>query len=329
MSAPAHPRAVGAFVLGAVALVLAAVLWLSSGDWFQPVDRFVVIFPGSVRGLNKGAPVTFRGVKTGEVKTVDAILTERKDDPIVIVVTIEIARNVVSAPEGRRRPFAGLSGEALGRELVARGLRARLMSSSLLTGQKYIDMDFLPQDPPRLVGVEAPYYQLPTTPTAMEKLGEKGEQFIEKLAELPIDQMLEDVRQALQSLRTILESEDLKGAISGARRAANAVPPTLEDARAALADARKALDTVAGEVRETTSAARDTLREARDALDRAEQTLARLEETAAGTDEARVAGVQAIEELRQTLRALRNLVDYVQTHPEAVVLGKPAGKEKK
>jgi paraquat-inducible protein B len=327
VSARAHPRAVGAFVLGAVALVLGAVLWLSSGDWFQPVDRFVVIFPGSVRGLNKGAPVTFRGVRTGEVKEVGAVLTERKDDPIVIVVTIEIARNVVSAQEGRRRPFAGLSGAELGRELVARGLRARLMSSSLLTGQKYIDMDFLPQDPPRFVGVEAPYPELPTTPTAMEKLGEKGEQFIEKLAELPIDQMLEDGRLALQSLRTILESEDLKGAIAGARRATSAMPPTLEEARATLAEARKAVDTIAGEVRETASAARDTIRQAREAVERAEGTLARLEETAAGTDEARIAGVQAIEELRQTLRALRNLVDYVQTHPEAVVLGKPSEKE--
>jgi paraquat-inducible protein B len=203
------------------------------------------------------------------------------------------------------------------------------MSSSLLTGQKYIDMDFLPQDPPRFVGVNLPYPELPTTPTAMEKLGEKGEQFIEKLAELPIDQMLEDVRQALQSLRTILESEDLKGALSGARRAANAVPPTLDEARATLAEARKTLDTVAAETRETASAARDTLREAREALDRAERTLARLEETASGTDEARVTAMQAIDELRQTLQALRNLVDYMQTHPEAVVLGKPSEKERR
>jgi paraquat-inducible protein B len=244
-----------------VTLVLGAVLWLSSGDWFQPKDLFVVVFPGSVRGLNKGAPVTFRGVKTGEVKGVDAVLTDQKDEPIVIVVTIEITRNVVSATEGEARPFARLSGAQLAQELVARGLRARMMSSSLLTGQKYIDMDFLPQDPPRFVGVKAPYPELPTTPTAMEKLGEKGEQFIEKLAELPIDEMLEDVRKALQSLRTILESEDLKGAIAGARRATNAVPPTLEEARATLAEARKAVDTVAGEVRETASAARDTLRE--------------------------------------------------------------------
>jgi paraquat-inducible protein B len=282
-----------------------------------------------VRGLNKGAPVTFRGVKTGEVKGVDAILTERKEDPIVIVVTIEIARNVVSTPEGAARPFASLRGAELGQALVARGLRARLMSSSLLTGQKYIEMDFLPEDPPRLVGVKAPYYELPTTPTAMEKLGEKGEQLIEKLAELPIDQMLEDVRQALQSLRTLLESEDLKGALSGARRATSAVPPALEDVRATLAEARQTLHTVSGEVRDTGAQARDVLQEVRQAVDRAEQALARVEETASGTDEARVAAVQAIEELRQTLRALRNLVDYVQTHPEAVVLGKPSGKEER
>jgi phospholipid/cholesterol/gamma-HCH transport system substrate-binding protein len=328
VSARAHPRAVGAFVLGAVALVLAAILWLSSGDWFQPRDRFVVIFPGSVRGLDKGAPVTFRGVKTGEVKSVDAVLTIAKGDPIVIVVTIEIARSVVSAPEGAGRPFENLRGAALAQALVARGLRARLLSSSLLTGQKYIDMDFLPQDPPRYVGVKAPYPELPTTPTAMEKLGEKGEQFIDKLAELPIDEMLEDVRQALQSLRSILESEDLKGAISGARRATSAVPPTLDEARATLAEVRKTLDGLSGETRDTATELQETLARARQTLGRAEGTLARLDATAGGTDEARVAAVEALEEVKQTARALRNLIEYVQTHPEAVVLGKPVKEEK-
>jgi paraquat-inducible protein B len=320
---------VGAFVLGAIVLLLGAVLWLSAGDWFQPRDRFVVVFPGSVRGLNKGAPVTFRGVKTGEVKSVDAVLTDRKDDPIVIVVTIEVNRSVVSVEEGAGRAFASLRGAELGQALVARGLRARMMSSSLLTGQKYIEMDFLPRDPARLVGVKAPYFELPTTPTPMEKLGEKGEQLVAKLAELPLDQMLDDIRKALQSLRSILESDDLKGAISGARRATNAVPPALDDARATLADARKALETVSDEARTTGASARDALREARETLQRAERTLDRLEETASGTDEARVTAMEAIEELRRTLAALRNLVDYVQTHPEAIVLGKPSGKEKK
>jgi phospholipid/cholesterol/gamma-HCH transport system ATP-binding protein len=50
VSARAHPRAVGVFVLGALALVLGAVLWLSSGDWFEPKDRFLVAFPGRCGG---------------------------------------------------------------------------------------------------------------------------------------------------------------------------------------------------------------------------------------------------------------------------------------
>src|SRR5262249_52055008 len=51
MSARTHPRVVGAFVLGAIALVVAAVVALSTAHWFEPKNRFVVFFPGSVRGL--------------------------------------------------------------------------------------------------------------------------------------------------------------------------------------------------------------------------------------------------------------------------------------
>jgi len=62
VNARTHPRLIGAFVLGAIALVLTAVVLLSSGDWFVHRDRFAVYFPGSVKGLNRGASVTFRGV---------------------------------------------------------------------------------------------------------------------------------------------------------------------------------------------------------------------------------------------------------------------------
>ena len=113
MSVRAHPRAIGVFVLGAIALVLAAIVLLSSGNWFEPKSLFAVFFPGSVRGLNKGAPVTFRGVKIGEVKDVTAFLTGRDDPLIQIEVVIEIRTKVVEAPEGGSRPFAGASPDAM------------------------------------------------------------------------------------------------------------------------------------------------------------------------------------------------------------------------
>ncbi len=73
-----------------------------------------------------------------------------------------------------------------------------MLSQSLLTGQKYIDLDFLPNEKARFAGLSRRYPELPTTTTAMEKLSQKGEELVDKLAALPVDQMLEDLRQALQ-----------------------------------------------------------------------------------------------------------------------------------
>jgi paraquat-inducible protein B len=320
---------VGAFVLGAIALVLGTVLLLSGRDWFERRERFSLYFPGtSVRGLNKGAAVTFRGIKVGEVVEVTALATGQPSPPVQIEVVIELVGEVIEAPPGVARPFSATSATEFAQEFAAKGLRGRLMSQSLLTGQKYVDFDILPQDPPRISGIRPRYPELPTTPTAMEKLGDKAEGFMDKLADLPLDQMLENFRKTLESARTLLDSPDLHGALAGARRATEKMPPALEDLRAAVADARRLMDTLGGETRSTASEARETIRAAREALDRVDATMETLETTLAGTDDARVKAAQTMEELDRTLKALRNLVDYVQTHPEAVVLGKPKGGEK-
>jgi len=329
VSAKAHPRLVGAFVLGAVALVLAAVLLLSSGDWFEKRERFSVYFPGSLRGLNRGAAVTFRGIKVGEVAEVKALLTGKPSPIIQIEVVIELVGNILEAPPGVARPLVGLTAPEQAKVLIDRGVRGRLMSQSLLTGQKYIDFDFLPDEPARMSGLNPRYPELPTMPTAMEKLGDKAEDFVNKLADLPLDQMLENLRKTLESARALLDSPDLHGTLASARRVTEKVPPALEEMRAAAADARTLMETIGGETRSTASEARETIRAAREALDRVDQTMGTLETTLQGTDDARIKAAQTLEELSRTLKALRNLVDYVQTHPEAVILGKPKEREKK
>ncbi|HEX9186030.1 MAG TPA: MlaD family protein, partial [Vicinamibacteria bacterium] len=284
MSARTHPRVVGAFVLGAIALVLLAVVLLSGRDWRERRERFSVYFPNvSVRGLNKGAPVTFRGIKVGEVAEVKALATGQPSPPFQIEVVVELVGDVIEAPPGVARPFSATSAPALAEELAAKGFRGRLMSQSLLTGQKYIDFDLRPQDPARISGLRPRYPELPTTPTALEKLGVKAEDLMNKLAELPLDQMLENVRKAVESARNLLESPDLHGTLANARRATAGVPAALEDARAAVADARRLMDTVSGETRGTASEARETVRAARDALHRVDRTMDTLETTLAGT----------------------------------------------
>ena len=328
MSQKTHPRAVGVFVLGAIALVLAAIVLLSSGNWFEPRSLYSVFFPGSVRGLNKGAPVTFRGVKIGEVKDVTAFLTGRDETPIQIEVVIEVRRNVVEAPAGGARPYADLTSEELAQELIRRGARARMLSQSMLTGQKYIDLDFLPREPARFAGLNLRYPELPTTPTAIERLSERAETVFAKLADLPLDQMLEDLRKALQSLSEVLSSPDLKGAIAGAHRAARVLEPTIQEARAAVADARKLVQSLDAQTEGLGGDARQAVQKTREAIEAARKALEAADHTLSNADQMRVQTAETLEELSRAMKAIRNLVDYIQTHPEAVVQGKQV-KEKK
>jgi sporulation protein YlmC with PRC-barrel domain len=70
MSRQANKTVIGIFVVGAIALVVIAVLILGSGKFFKKTFTAVCYFEGSVGGLNVGAPVIFRGVKVGSVKNI-------------------------------------------------------------------------------------------------------------------------------------------------------------------------------------------------------------------------------------------------------------------
>ena len=71
MSKRANPKLIGAFVVGAVALVVVGVLVLGSlqGLFERPV-RVVMLFDGDVNGLTVGAPIAFRGVNLGHVSDI-------------------------------------------------------------------------------------------------------------------------------------------------------------------------------------------------------------------------------------------------------------------
>ncbi len=328
MSARNHPRMVGAFVLGAVAIVLAAIVLLSSGGWFKARDRFSIYFPGSVKGLSEGSAITFRGIKIGEVTEVTAFLTGKPEPLVQIEVVFEVRGRVVQVPEGVSNPFRTLTTAQFAKVLIERGLRARLMSQSLLTGQKYVELDFLPEEPARFGGLNPLYPELPTTPTPLERLAGRFEDFTAKVAELPLDQMLEDVRGTLQSLRELLQSPGLKDSFTHADRALRKLEPALQEARAAIADTRELVKTLDTQVKGMGGEVQQSMRELRAMLDRTEQILATLGKTLEGTDQTQLTATGALDELSRTLKALRNLVEYIQAHPEAVVIGKQQTKEK-
>ena len=85
----ANPRLIGAFVLGGVALAVAALVFLSSQDLFEKKRRFVMYYQQSVKGLRLGAPVQLRGVPIGQLMAIDGIY-EPERATITPRVTIEV-----------------------------------------------------------------------------------------------------------------------------------------------------------------------------------------------------------------------------------------------
>ena len=67
MAKQANKTVIGLFVIGAIVLLVAALVIFGGGKFFKKTNRYVAFFEGSVKGLTVGAPVMFRGVRIGKV----------------------------------------------------------------------------------------------------------------------------------------------------------------------------------------------------------------------------------------------------------------------
>ena len=79
MSNKPNPARIGGFVIGAVAIAVAAVATFGSGRFFERAERFVCYFEGSVNGLAVGSNVKFKGVPIGSVSEI-LLRLDQSDD---------------------------------------------------------------------------------------------------------------------------------------------------------------------------------------------------------------------------------------------------------
>lgn len=351
MSKQANPVLIGAFVLGALVLGVITVLLLAGGQWFQKPRQHVMYFDGAAQGLQEGAPVMLLGVKVGTVKRIHLGL-DQGSGAFLVAVTIEVEPARVET--GDRAPV-DLGDQRTIDDLVARGLRARLRMQSLLTGQLYVDLDFYPVKPARLVGLHAGESEIPTIPTTVEELTSKLEGF-------PMDKFFADVATISGSVKKIIatpEAQGLPARLDATLRQLEALaktidrllPPFMDEARAdlesmeqALAAAQAAMAKV-GRAAERVGVAADTVGGTATELGAlttptsplvsnmtaASQELAA---TAATMRELTDADSPAIHDLRAALheltraaRALRGLAETLDLQPEALLRGKRGGNE--
>ena len=209
MGRRANPTVIGAFIIGAVALIVIGLLVLGRGHFFSDLQTFVLYFDGSVRGLNIGAPVDFQGVRVGSVIDIRVQHSSQTNEfRTPVYIQIEPSRtgqaDIRKSREERRKYF---------HFLIERGLRARLETQSLVTGQLIVQLGFYPDTPIRLVGADPDVPELPTMPTTLQQVQAAAQNILEKIQELPLDQLFVNVMQTIEGANRLVNAPEVLAAV--------------------------------------------------------------------------------------------------------------------
>jgi len=251
---------------------------------YQREIYFWVYFDESIRGLKVGSPVEFRGVKVGEV--VNFFLegdAETGDFKIPILFKLQPERfNVEGTPkngEDRENLYTEIF-----KKLVARGFRAQLQSSSLLTGDLLINLDFHPNAKPARLVKENGLYVFPSIPATMESLKNNLQSILQDLAAIPFKEIGQSTLRILDQVK----EQTLPGINSGIKQFENELMPALSRL-----------------------------------ITQGDRTLKEVRRTYLDTNaEIHRKMLKLLDEITKTSRSIRHLSDYLERHPESIIRGK-------
>ena len=359
MGGKTNPKLIGAFLLGALLLVIAALLVFGSRQFTSSGSRWVMFFDGSVKGLSVGAPVVFKGVRIGTVADIQLIANpEALTLEIPVIINIEADKFKLTSDKAHFGDTDHDRREITAR-LVSRGLRAQLVLQSLVTGQLMIELDFHPDTPIHLKGYEPEMIEIPTIQSGLVKL-------TKEIGDIPLAEMANKLTSAITGIERKINTVDIEETITllnqllvradalvehltrwtaalepdvaetlaETRRVAGSlnsglatvVPETrstLAEIQATARQASQSLSRLDDELAPMAADARQTLEGARQAMERIEPLLANLQEMTAPHRTLRHDLQSALKEIAAAGRALRLLSETLERHPEALLKGKP------
>jgi len=319
-----NPKLVGAFVLAAVSLGTAAAIYLGSARVFQRKVRFVVVFTQDLAGLEVDAPVKFRGVPVGRVGSIHLSMPSPKEPLRELRMPVVIELNPSRLQE--MGETTDLGDPAVVRTLVENGLRARLALESFLSNRRYVDLDILLGAPvPEKVPIPFPYPEIPVfVEPGLASLQADAAKVLAKLHALDLDGLVADVRRAAVGFDRAAGSVDR--AAGRLAVAGEAFPGTLRNLDQALASIRDAARSLETSVPSVAADARAALQRLGGALERMDEAVREVKVTLEPGAPVPVRLEEALREVTQAARSIRQLADRIERNPSEVVRGRPEVK---
>jgi paraquat-inducible protein B len=333
VSKKANPTLVGAFVVGAIVLVVGAVTILGSGRLFRKTYEFVLYFEGSVSGLREGAPVKYKGVEIGSVTNILLQLDEGAEVNRIPVI-IKLDANKISS----RGVGGSLADPAALKAAIDRGLRGQLQTESIVTGVLFVALDLVPDSPAQFVQPPGSRYQeIPTITTTLQKAQDILGQLLVKLDDIDFKALITFVADAGKNIDGFLKNKDLQEAFAGVNRLVNkpelhaairSLDQTVLKISQAADDVQKVARSLDRSVATLSADLKETLTGVRDAVKQIQVTVANVDGFVDPNSPISYELTKALKELSGAARSLRLMADYLERNPRALLFGKPENEKK-
>jgi paraquat-inducible protein B len=330
MARRSNPKAVGIFILGALALAVAAIVALGSGRFFQKSSQYVLFFSGNVNGLRVGAPVKFKGVEVGSVTNV-LLNLNIESQPVAtnyaairIPVIIELDEHKIVG----RGAVTDFSKPENLKSAIAAGLRGQLANESLLTGLLYIDLDMYPNTQPKFyLAPHSEYEEIPTLPNPFEQAQSAAARLIAQVDKIQLDKLVDTATTALNtatatmnSYKQLAQSEQLQEAIASINRGGESIDRAADSLRVLSINLNRTIVPLGPELQVSA-------RNATAALKQAQTTLNTLDTELRPDSPLLYQTSQTLSDMSDAARAVRHLADYLDRNPDAIIRGRDFQKE--
>ncbi len=334
MNKKISPTLIGAFVVGALALIVIAVIVFGSGRLFRQSKEFVLYFDNSVNGLRVGAPVKFKGVEIGSVKDIRLQLEkDREVNKIPVIIEIDLKKLLSRGASG----LVAENTDVFHYAIVERGLRGQLLTESLVTGLLYVGLDIFPGTPIRLVqkvNGDYKYPEIPTTPTSFEEAQDAVTRIIAKIEELDFKGLTKSLTETVDGINQLVNSPDLKASLRALQQTMPKVDEALVSIRKLATNADGSVTRLTASLEQTSDATREAMQQAAAAIKQSDSALKAAEAVMINVNGIMDENSPTVYEFRNSMRevsaaarTIRLLSSYVERNPRALIFGRPENPE--
>lgn len=166
--------------------------------------EYIMLVSTTIRGLEIGAPVEYRGVNVGKVIDTNFQVNEFQnllEDDKKIAVLMSMQPGMIGLPDTQMSSF-GLQMQT--EKWIKKGLKASLVTGNILTGSLFVELQHFPEHPVSSVTTQDGYDIIPTIEDNFGQITNKASDFIDTLNKLPIEALTKDTQQVLKDLSTTL-----------------------------------------------------------------------------------------------------------------------------